>query len=516
MISPVEPLVSVVLRTYDHAPFIAQSIESVLIQDAPFPFELVIGEDCSPDGTREIVAGYAERHPDVIRTVLPERNVGHGEMFEQTLRVTRGKLIAYLDGDDYWTSRAKLARQVSFLDRNPDCMSCFHDVSLIHDEIGQPSGILTPQLADQRFEVEDILPECFIPAPTMMFRRRVAEALPEWSFESPWIDWLIHIRAAMLGWVGYLPETLAAYRVHGGGMFSGMDRVAQLELDLPLYEQLLPELPDQRELIERCIAFRRCQLAVEQLAVPFDACVVLIDPRRELKPYFNGRHVRTLPRRDARAVTELEAIRAAASALSPAWQDYGSGPKPIGGLGSCYVVVPSDAREWMDRHPGLVEYLAEHGREASADDWCVVHELEPVGDGEADVRSRARTRVGVTVSRPLPAGLAGGNIEVPASDPLLPTYAIRVVGWVAGEESRVAAIDFEGGGELVWRAPVDRERADLSDAFPDSWRTAGFQTTFNALEVPDGEHATVVAVLADGERLPFAELTLDRVSMGEA
>src|SRR5205807_1410995 len=108
---------SVVLRTCNHAPFIAQAIESVLLQRTQFPFELIVAEDCSTDGTRAIVEDYARRHPDLIRTILPERNVGHGEILRRGLEATRGRYVGYLDGDDYWTSCAKLARQVDFLER---------------------------------------------------------------------------------------------------------------------------------------------------------------------------------------------------------------------------------------------------------------------------------------------------------------------------------------------------------------------------------------------------------------
>lgn len=500
------PRVSVVLRTYDHARFIAQAIQSVLIQQAPFPFELVIAEDCSTDGTREIVRGYAERNPDLVRPVLPERNVGHGEIFRLGLEAASGSFIAYLDGDDYWTSRSKLARQVEFFEGNPDCVSCFHDVSLVYDEAGLPSGTLSPRLAEGRFGLEQILMECFVPAPAMMFRSEVVDDLPPWVFESAWIDWLIHIKAAERAPLGYLPEALAAYRVHKGGMFSALDRVSQLEEDARFYGKLLAELPQQRELVERCLAFRQSQLAVERLGIPFDACVVLVDPLHEFRPYFNGRHARNLPRREGREVTELEAIRAAARGLPTAVEDYGPQIPSSGGAAGCYVVVPRSSAAWLKGRSDLQRYLAQHGEVAWEDARVTVHELPPVaGDGTA-MGSRGACRVEVKMLRDA-GGIPAAFLDAPATGALLPSHAVTVAGWVVGPDGPPLAVDFEADGELVWRAPVLRERSDVVEAFPGvPVGRPGFQTTLNAQEVPDGAVTTAVAVFADDVRLPFAEL----------
>jgi hypothetical protein len=501
-----EPVVSAVLRTFDHAPFIAQAIESVLVQQAPFPFELVIGEDCSTDGTREIVRGYAERHPEAIRTVLPEQNVGHGEILRRALGATRGRFIAYLDGDDYWTSAAKLRRQVDYLESAPGCPSCFHDVSLVYDTAGMPSGTVSPGLAETRFSLDDIVAECFVPAPSMLFRREVAEALPDWSFESAWIDWLIHIRAAERGPLGYISEPLAAYRVHDAGMFSGLDRVSQLEEDLRFLEQLLPELPAQHDLIERCMQYRRCQLAVERLGVPFGACMVLIDPRRELRPYFNGRHARNLPRRDGREVTELATIRRAAADLTPAVRDYGKSSVAGDGGSGCYVVVPASANEWLERQRELGSYLRANGRRVWEDASVTVHELPVLANG-GEVGSRATRRVEIDPVAPLPEEIAGANLEAPAADASLPAHAISLSGWVLGRQTPVTAIEVSHQDELLWRAPVNLRRPDIERAFPDlSVGPAGFSTTLNAQELPGGAATDVVAVLTDGRRLSFARL----------
>jgi hypothetical protein len=89
-----QPTVSVAVITYNHEQFIAQAIESVLMQETEFVVELVIGEDCSTDGTRRIVQAYAGKYPNVIRALLPERNLGMAMNYEAVWQACRGKYIA--------------------------------------------------------------------------------------------------------------------------------------------------------------------------------------------------------------------------------------------------------------------------------------------------------------------------------------------------------------------------------------------------------------------------------------
>lgn len=507
------PLVSVAMRTYQHAPYVAQAIESVLIQEAPFEVELVVGEDCSADGTREIVEHYAERYPQRVRTVLPAENVGHGEILRRVLDATRGSFVAYLDGDDYWTSTAKLRRQVEYLEGHPQCAECFHDASLVHDAAATPSGLTTPALAESGFALADILTECFVPSPAMMFRRAILAELPDWSFDSAWIDWLIHIRCAERGPLGYIPEPLAAYRVHEGGMFSALDRIGQIEEDLRFYEQLRPELPGQADLVERCIQFRGAQLAVERLGVPFAASVVLVDPRREMKPYFNGRHARNLPRRDGREVTELETIRRAAAHLAPARPDYRGATEPAN-EGGCFLVVPAAAREWLAGRDGLREYLDREASEVWNDASASVFELPLHADG-GRVATRPTRRVQIVREEQLPAELIGANLEAPAAGASLPAHAVTTIGWVLGRDEPVEAVELWVAGERLWRAPVDVPRPDIERGFPDrEVGTPGFRTTVNAQQLPPEITAEAIAVLPGERRARFAELRFEDGSGG--
>jgi glycosyltransferase involved in cell wall biosynthesis len=116
-----EPLVSVKMITYNHAPYIAHAIDSILKQKTDFPFELVIGEDCSKDGTREIVFDYAKRYPDVIRVITSEQNVGMKKNGLRTVKACKGKYLAYCEGDDYWHNSYKMQMQADYLEKYTEC-----------------------------------------------------------------------------------------------------------------------------------------------------------------------------------------------------------------------------------------------------------------------------------------------------------------------------------------------------------------------------------------------------------
>ncbi len=116
-----QPLVSVKMITYNHAPFIARAIEGVMQQKTDFSFELLIGEDCSTDGTREVVFEYQKKYPDVIRVITSDKNVGMKQNGLRVLKACRGKYIAYCEGDDYWHHPLKLQKQVDYLEGHQDC-----------------------------------------------------------------------------------------------------------------------------------------------------------------------------------------------------------------------------------------------------------------------------------------------------------------------------------------------------------------------------------------------------------
>ena len=239
------PEVSVYIQTYQQLAYIRDAIDGVLAQRTPFELEIVIADDCSTDGTREVLAEYRDRHPDLIRLLLPERNLGPTEIFRRATAELRGRYVAWLDGDDYWTDPEKLVRQVEALQAQPDWAGCFHDATVRQVDGGAPDRAYVSDELRGPLGFADLLRSNPVPSLSVMARGELVRDLPRWTWEGLWADWLSLLAIAQHGDFGYLPEQMGVYRVHSAGISSGLSRAEQLEEDLRLYE-LLDGVVDER------------------------------------------------------------------------------------------------------------------------------------------------------------------------------------------------------------------------------------------------------------------------------
>ena len=255
------PKVSIRITTYNHEPFIAQAIESVLMQEVNFDYELIIGEDCSTDRTRQIVKDYQRQYPDKIRLLLPERNMGRRHNFLQTLKACRGQYIALLDGDDYWTSPYKLQKQADYLDGHPECAICFHNVMVIHEDEHPPYPFHAKRL-NPVLGMEDLLCNNFIPTCSTLFRNGLFVEFPSIFDNLPYSDWPLHVLNAMHGTIGYIDEVMGVYRIHGrghwsqGGHPSAYTIIKHAKADILFYKK-----------VNKFLAYRYNHLIQERIAV---------------------------------------------------------------------------------------------------------------------------------------------------------------------------------------------------------------------------------------------------------
>lgn len=217
-----EPLVSVSMITYHAQDFIAEAIEGVLNQHVDFPIELVIGDDCSKDGTRAICEAYAAKHPGVIRVLPEEVNMGIAANTARTMGNCTGKYIAVCDGDDIWTDPLKLKKQVAFLEQNPDYGVVYSDVVTISESgarIGDADQDNIRKMYQSGSVFLDLLQSNFINNSTAVFRRELLKGhvvFPDRSYQIP--DYLRWLHIAARSKVYFINEKTTAYRRHGNGL----------------------------------------------------------------------------------------------------------------------------------------------------------------------------------------------------------------------------------------------------------------------------------------------------------
>jgi glycosyltransferase involved in cell wall biosynthesis len=223
------PTLSIVMIAYNMERFIRQAIDSVLVQRVDFDYELVVGEDRSSDGTREIVLEYAAQWPDRIRPILRDVNLGMNRNFVETLREARGRFVALLDSDDYWTSADKLQRQMDFLRSHPECSTCFHNTLVVYEDgsvpthpfhMERPEQLISRRIPKPISTLADLAAGNFMQTCSVMFRAGLYGELPDWFLEMPTFDWPLHVLNAEHGDIGYIDEVLGAYRVHSAGFWS--------------------------------------------------------------------------------------------------------------------------------------------------------------------------------------------------------------------------------------------------------------------------------------------------------
>ncbi|MEX0928900.1 MAG: glycosyltransferase family 2 protein [Balneolales bacterium] len=216
-------MLSVWMITFNHEEFIAGAIESVLMQNTNFTFELIIGEDCSADRTRKIVKAYKEACPDRIRLFLPDKNLGMTAMGKATYELCTGRYVARLDGDDLWTDPYKLQKQVDFLEANPDFSFCFHRVSRLDLMANTLLDSVDPlyKHPDDSLTTEHFLKKHNPVYTSSIVYRNVVGPLPNWFYSLPWPDWSFYFFLLNHGKAKYLKENMGCYRIHRDAVYSG-------------------------------------------------------------------------------------------------------------------------------------------------------------------------------------------------------------------------------------------------------------------------------------------------------
>ena len=273
------PLVSVAMITFNHRPYIERAVQCVLGQETDFGVELVIGEDCSTDGTRELVFDLQRRHPERIRVVASEGNVGAHANLVRTERACRGDYVAYCEGDDCWHDPQKLAKQVSFLQAHPGYSlvhSHCHRYFVAEKRLSRNNLTVTNGLDDAKSYEDILLGRRLMMTLTVMVQRamllRVLDTCPECSDPKwPMGDTQRWLELSRLGNVGCIHEALATKNMLNESASSSRDARKLLRFFLAareLHLHYLEKYPVGAE-VDRAV---REKLASALLQHAYEAC----------------------------------------------------------------------------------------------------------------------------------------------------------------------------------------------------------------------------------------------------
>ncbi len=247
LINQINPLVSVTVTTYQHANYIKDCLEGILMQKTNFPFEIIIGEDESTDGTREICIEYAEKYPDKIRLFLRKRETS--QLYDENGKFitrfnghwnrmsARGKYIAWCEGDDYWTDPYKLQKQVDFLEANPEYSMCFHNAFNIYENSTKKPELFNDIFFSREVTINEIVNKWIIPTASIVFKRDDILPLPAWSKNIYSGDMTLALIAVSKGKLFCLNSVMSVYRINLAG--SSMTAiVASRKFDFLLKEHI--------------------------------------------------------------------------------------------------------------------------------------------------------------------------------------------------------------------------------------------------------------------------------------
>lgn len=244
------PLVSVLVQTYNHENYIRKCLDGILMQEVDFEYEILISEDDSIDETRKICVEYAFEYPDKIRLFLHDRlnnieingNPTGRYCFIWNTQHSNGKYIAMCDGDDYWDDPNKLQQQVDFMESNLAYSTSFHNATVIDENENIILESLLKSIPEKGYTIEEMLRGKVMPTSTILFRNCIKE-IPYILKKILNADTFLFALLAHHGPAKYMHEIKnVKRRIHSGGIWSSLSEYNKLKSGTKSYLEILDEV----------------------------------------------------------------------------------------------------------------------------------------------------------------------------------------------------------------------------------------------------------------------------------
>lgn len=269
-------MVSILCTAYNHEEYLAQTLDSFLSQKADFPFEVLVSDDASSDGTAGIIRDYARRYPEIIRPYIMEENIfsqGRNFYTEFFFPNCRGRYICLCEGDDYWIDDTKLQRQVDFLEAHSDYSACVHNTMLHFCDASEPDRPLLNHQEDRDLPMEFMISgssQAFHTSSLMSRREVITNTQPFYhvAYRYGFTDQANAIWVRLNGKVRYLNRLMSVYRINSNasawssGVDGQYDKLKNFIIGKrEMLRSLLNQIPDEyKSLVEQAILEREFEL----------------------------------------------------------------------------------------------------------------------------------------------------------------------------------------------------------------------------------------------------------------
>ncbi len=244
--------VDVLLTTYNQKKYIIDAVESILAQKADFSWQLVISDDGSSDGTREILEEYQEKFPKKINLLPREKNQGRFKNLEKLMKTAKADYLALCAGDDYWLDEKKLQKQIDFLEENPDYSICYTRYREEREKYG--ISVIKPTWKEMFFEsktnIENFLKRWRIASSSMVFRSSSFENFPYEKYKFLEDTHLVYY--SMLQGKGKILNFIGTvYRIHDTNVYASKDEITQMVINQKVFKDLYLAFPEDEVLAKR-------------------------------------------------------------------------------------------------------------------------------------------------------------------------------------------------------------------------------------------------------------------------
>jgi glycosyltransferase involved in cell wall biosynthesis len=238
------PVVSISCLAYNHAPYIKTCLDGFLMQKTSFAFEIIIHDDASTDGTKEIIEEYATKYPDIIFPICQKEN-----QYSKGVKPTwafnaprwRGKYIALCEGDDYWTDQLKLQKQVDILEANPHLVGCFHNSEERYwNDYSKASSLYLSLPGGREVSIQELTQYNMVPTASIVFKKPIPDELFTDEFLNLAIgDWPLHLLNTRNGNYYYLPQVMSVRNLNPQSAWGMQDHYKNVAKVVRTYNVLI-------------------------------------------------------------------------------------------------------------------------------------------------------------------------------------------------------------------------------------------------------------------------------------